>query len=73
MFLFFQLYLELGQIDVQSTIETKGRGEGGDDLRNETIQIGVGWTFNVQITTADIIEGLVIDLVRDVGVPENKN
>jgi hypothetical protein len=63
-----QVGLELGDIDVQGTIETKGSGQTGNNLSDETVQVGVGRTFDIQVTTADIVEGLVIDLVGDISV-----
>merc|ERR1712153_279265 len=62
--------LELGDIDVEGTIETKGGGQGGDDLGDETVEVGVGRTLDVQATTADVVEGLVVKHDGDVGVLE---
>jgi len=62
-----QIGLKLSEINVEGAIETKGRGQGGDDLSDETIEIGVGGTLDVQVTTADVVQGLVVDLVGDVG------
>jgi hypothetical protein len=62
--------LELGDIDVEGTIETKGGGQGRDDLGDETVEVGVGRTLNVETTTADVVEGLVIEHDGDVGVLE---
>jgi hypothetical protein len=42
-----QVGLELGKIDVQGTIEAKGSGQGGHDLGDQSVQVGVGWAFNV--------------------------
>ena len=56
-----QISLELGDIDVERTIETKGRGEGGDTLSNETIQVGVGRALDIEVTTANIIQSLFSD------------
>ena len=53
-----QVSLELSKIDVKGTIEAEGGSDGGDDLTDQTIQVGVSWTFNVQVTTADIVDGL---------------
>merc|ERR1719461_35777 len=55
-----QVGLELSKIDVEGTIETQGSGDGADDLSNQTVQVGVGGTFDVKVTTADIVDGLVI-------------
>ena len=45
-----QVGLELCQIHIQSTIKAQWSGDGGDYLTNQTVQVGVGWTFNVQVT-----------------------
>jgi len=63
-----QVGLEFSDINVEGTIETQGGGQGGDDLRDETIQVGVGGAFDIEVATADIIESFVVDLVGDIGV-----
>jgi len=60
--------LELGHVDVEGTIETEGCGQRGDDLGDETVQVGVGGALNVEATTADIVEGLVIEHGAHIGV-----
>jgi hypothetical protein len=56
-----QVSLELGKIDVEGTIETEGSRDGGHDLTDESVQVGVGGTLNVQVTTANIIYCLIVD------------
>jgi len=56
-----QVGLELGQIHVQGTVEAKGGGDRGYDLADETVEIGVGWPFDVEISAADVVDGLVVD------------
>ena len=29
-------------------------------MSNESVQVGVGWSFNVEVSSADIIDGFVI-------------
>jgi hypothetical protein len=55
-----QVGLELGNINVQSTIESEGGSEGGDDLGNESVQVGIGWSLDIEVSSADIVNGLVI-------------
>ena len=55
-----QVGLELSNINIQSTIESEGGSEGGDDLSNESVQVGVGWSLDIEVSSADIIDGLVI-------------
>jgi hypothetical protein len=52
--------LELGKIDVQCTIETKGGSKRRHDLGNQTVKIGVGWALYVKVAAAHIVQGLVI-------------
>ena len=63
-----QVGLELRQIHVQGTIETQGSGDGADDLGDQTVQVGIGGTLDVQVTTADVVDGLVVDHEGTVGV-----
>jgi hypothetical protein len=67
-----QVSLELSDIDVQSTIETKGSSQRRDDLSDQTIQVGVSRTLNVQRTTADIIDGLVVQHKSDISVLQKR-
>jgi hypothetical protein len=50
-----QVGLELSHIHVQCTIETEGSRQGRDDLSNQPVEVGVGWTLNVEVATAHII------------------
>jgi len=65
-----QVSLELVQVDVQGTIEPEGSGDGGDNLGNQTVEIGEAWGGDSQILLADIIDSLVVDHERTVGVLE---
>ena len=57
----YQVGLEFCQIDVECTIEAEGGGDGGHDLTDETVQVGVGWPLDVQVATADVIDGFIVD------------
>ena len=63
-----QVGLELCQIDVQSTIEPQRGGDGGNDLTDQPVQVGVGWSFDVEVSSADIVDGFVIDHESAIGV-----
>jgi len=65
-----QVGLEFSDVDVEGTIESEGGGEGGDDLGNESVQVGVGGSLDVQVTAADVVNGLVVEHDGDVGVFE---
>jgi hypothetical protein len=55
-----QVGLELSNINIQSTIESEGGSEGGDDLSDESVQVGVSWSLNIEVSSADIVDSLVI-------------
>ncbi len=57
----YQVGLELGKIDVQGTIETKGSSERRHNLGDKTVKVGVGRALNVERTTAHVVKGLVIN------------
>jgi hypothetical protein len=63
-----QVGLELSHIDVEGTIETKGSSERGHDLTDETVEVGVGRSLDVEGSSAHVVEGLVIEAEGAVGV-----
>merc|ERR1712054_10774 len=64
----YQVGLELSNINVKGTIESEGGSEGGDNLSNESVQVGVGWSLNIKVSSADIIDGFVIKDNGNIGV-----
>ena len=63
-----QVSLELSDIDVEGTIESEGGGKGGDNLGDESVQVGVGWSLNIEVSSADIVDGLIIEHDGDISV-----
>mmetsp|Transcript_23795 Transcript_23795/g.51450 ORF Transcript_23795/g.51450 Transcript_23795/m.51450 type:complete len:498 (+) Transcript_23795:382-1875(+) len=63
-----QVRLELGHVDIKRAVEAKGGREGGGDLGNEAIEIGVGGTLYVEATLTDVVQGLVVEAEGDVRV-----
>jgi hypothetical protein len=55
-----QVCLELSDIDVQGTIKSEGSGQRRYRLSDESVQIRIGWPLNIEVSSADIVEGLVI-------------
>merc|ERR1712006_62344 len=60
--------LELSDVNVEGTMETEGGGQGGDDLSDEAVEVGVGGALDVEGTAADVVDGLVVEHDSDVGV-----
>jgi hypothetical protein len=63
-----QVGLELVQVDVKSSVEAQTGGDRADNLSNQTVEVLIVGTRNVQAATADIIDSLVVDEERAVGV-----
>ena len=63
-----QIGLELIEVNIESTIESERSSDGGDNLTNQTIQIGISWPLNIQITTANIVNGLVVNHESTIGM-----
>jgi len=63
-----QVGLELSEIDVEGTIEAKRSCDGADDLTDQPVKVGVGGTLDIEVTTADIVDGFVVDHESTVGV-----
>jgi len=64
----YQVRLELSKINIEGTIETKRRSDGRHNLTDETVKVGVSRAFNVEVTTAHIVESLVVNHEGTVGV-----
>ena len=63
-----QVGLELSQINIESSVKPERCGDGGDNLTNQTIQIGVRGAFNIEIPPADVVDGLIVHHEGAVGV-----
>ena len=37
-------------------------------MSNESVQVGVGWSLNIKVSSADIIDGFVIKDDSDIGM-----
>ena len=67
-----QVGLEFSNVDVEGSIESEGSGQRGDDLSDESVQVGVGGSLDVQVSSADIVDGLVVEHDGDIGVFEER-
>ena len=68
-----QVGLKFGKIDIECTIESKRCGDRANDLSDQSIQVGVRWSFNVQIAAADVVDGLWSNERRTSTVMKVKN
>lgn len=63
-----QVGLEFVQINVERTVETQGSSDGGDDLSDQTVEVGIRGTLNVQVAATDIVDSFVINHEGDIRV-----
>jgi len=64
----YQVSLERSHVNTDGTIESKGGRDGTDGLGNQSVQVGVSWALNVQVTSADIVQSFVVNHESDIGV-----
>jgi len=63
-----QVGLEFSDIDVKGTIESQRSSQRGDDLSNESVQVGVSGSFDIELSSADIVDSFVIEHNSDISV-----
>jgi len=63
-----QVSLEFSDIDVEGTVKSEGSGQRGDNLSNESVKVGVGRSLDIEVSSADIVSGLVIEHNGNIGV-----
>merc|ERR1719228_1878580 len=63
-----QVGLELGQVHVEGAVKPERSRDGGDDLADQSVQVGVGWSVDVEVSAADVVDGLVVHHEGTVGV-----
>jgi hypothetical protein len=67
-----QVSLELVDIHIEGSLESQRGSERGDQLGNQSVQIGVVGSFDIQGSFADLVNGLVIQEEGDIGVLQKR-
>merc|ERR1712151_614129 len=67
-----QVGLELSNIDVKGTVESQGGSQRRDGLGDQSVQVSVGGSLNVQLSSADIVDGFVVQHNGDIGVLQKR-
>ena len=55
-----QVGLELCQIHIQGAIKPQGSSDGGHNLTYQPIQVSICRALNVEVSTTDVIDGLIV-------------
>lgn len=63
-----QVGLELVEINVEGTVESQRRGDGADDLGDQAVEVLVRRSGNIEVSAANVVDGLVVDEEGAVGV-----
>lgn len=63
-----QVGLEFSDIDVQGTVESKTGSQRRNNLTDKSVQVCVSGSFDVELSSADIVDGFVIEHDSDVSV-----
>ena len=53
--------MELSQIHIESSIKPKRGRDGGHNLADQTVEVGVGWPLDVQVAATDVVDGLIVN------------
>ena len=56
-----QVGLELVQVDIESSVKPKTGSDGRDYLRDDSVQVAVGGQLDVQVTSTDVVDCLIVD------------
>ena len=67
-----QVSLEFNDINVQGAIKSQWGIQRGNDLRNESVQVGVGWSLNVEVSSADFIDGFGLKHNSNISVSQKR-
>jgi len=63
-----QVSLEFSDIDVEGTIESQRGSQRRDSLGDQSVQVGVGWSLNVELSSADIVDSFIVEHDGDISV-----
>jgi len=67
-----QVGLELSDIDVEGTVESQRGSQRRDGLGDQSVQVGVGWSLDVELSSADIVDSFVVKHNGDISVLEER-
>jgi hypothetical protein len=56
--------LELIQVDIEAAVKAEGGGDARDNLGNDSVQVREARGLNSEVSLADIVDGLVINLLE---------
>ena len=67
-----QVSLELIQVDVERTRESQRGGDRADDLRDDSVQGFVVWSFYPKVASANVVNRFIVDHERAIGMLKSR-
>ena len=64
----YQVGLELCQINIESSVEAERRSDRRHDLTDQSIEIGVSRSLNIEVSTTDIVYCFVVHHKSTIGM-----
>merc|ERR1719251_189929 len=63
-----QVGLELSQVNIESSVKSQRGRDGGHNLTDQSVEVGVGRTLHIEISPADVVDCLVVNHEGAVGM-----
>jgi hypothetical protein len=63
-----QISLNPSTVDVQSTVESQRSGQRRDSLADQSVQVGVGWSLDIELSSADVTDSFIVKHNGIIGV-----
>ena len=60
--------LELGDVNIESSIKSQRCSQRGVNLSDDSVQICVSWAFDVQVSSANVVNGFIVQYHADICV-----
>merc|ERR1719347_7290 len=56
-----QVSLELSQVNIEGTIKSERGSDRGHNLANELVEVGVRGPLDIQVPSADVVDGFIVN------------
>jgi hypothetical protein len=63
-----QISLDPSTVDLQSTVESQRSGQRRDSLVDQFVHVGVSWSFDIELSSADVIDSSIVKHNSIIGV-----
>jgi len=60
--------LEFSDVHIEGSVESEGGSQGRDGLGDQSVEIGVGGSLNIELSSADIVDSFIVEHDSNIGV-----